>query len=64
MLLSEFFEGYFTPVQLARCKKATANLYSQIVDLWIDAIGDLDLSAITPKECADFVTMSLEKVRP
>ena len=64
MYIKEFYEKYFSPVYLARVKKRTVDSYKQILDLWIDDIGNLDIGQIRPDHCEQFVTISLKRVKP
>ena len=64
MKFLDFVESHFTPVYLARCKKSTVSVYNQVVNLWCDLVGDFELAEITPRHCVDFVTATLEKVKP
>ena len=57
-----FITSTFVPVCLSRCQKSTRQIYQQVINLWIEEIGNSDIQKISPKECEDFVTASLKKV--
>jgi len=64
MYIYDFYANHFAKVYLARCKKRTVDLYKQILNFWIDEIGNLEISKISPADCQEFVSVALTKVCP
>ena len=64
MYIYEFYRLHFVPVCLSRCQKSTRQIYDQVIRLWVDEIGDSELSEISPADCELFVTASLKRVGP
>ena len=62
MYIYDFYRNYFAPVCLSRAQKSTRQIYDQVIQLWINEVGNSEIHKITPKECEDFVTVSLQKV--